>query len=143
MRFLNDILRACSRLRKVNLILLLLCAASLPLLTFVFKIPAMQDTWTRIGYFLAGRVAGRAVLDCMRSEQSGGVATALGDLDWRICAAGCDYLYDPVLYAGNFHFTFYIVLVGSQPVLLRIALFIQANLRRIRCLRPCCIPAAT
>jgi len=51
MHFLNDILHVLSRLKKVNLILLLLCAASLPLLTFIFKIPAMQDTWIRIGYF--------------------------------------------------------------------------------------------
>ena len=58
MRLMNDILRACSRLRKANLILLYLCAASLPLLTFVFKIPAMQDTWTRIGIFWLAALLG-------------------------------------------------------------------------------------
>jgi hypothetical protein len=51
MQLLNDILHLLSRLRKVNLILLLLCAASLPFSTFVFKIPVLQDTWTRIGCF--------------------------------------------------------------------------------------------
>ncbi len=58
MQFLNDILHVLSRLRKVNLILLLLCAASLPLLTFVFKIPAMQDTWIRIGCFWLAALLG-------------------------------------------------------------------------------------
>ena len=58
MRFLNDILHTCSRLRKVNLILLFLCAASLPLLTFVFKVPALQDAWTRIGIFSLAALAG-------------------------------------------------------------------------------------
>jgi hypothetical protein len=51
MQFLNDLLHFTSRLRKLNLILLLLCAASLPVMTFIFNVPAMQDTWTRIAWF--------------------------------------------------------------------------------------------
>lgn len=48
MQLLNRTIHVISRLRKVNLILLFLCAASLPLLSFVFNVPALQDTWTRI-----------------------------------------------------------------------------------------------
>ena len=51
MHFLNAIIRIFGRIRKMNLILLFLCTAALPLFSFVFNLPAMQDTWTRIGCF--------------------------------------------------------------------------------------------
>jgi hypothetical protein len=58
MQLLNAAIHPFSRLRKVNLILLVLCAASLPLLTFVFNLPVMQDTWIRIGYFWLAALLG-------------------------------------------------------------------------------------
>jgi hypothetical protein len=58
MQLLNSIIQIFSRFRKMNLIFLFLCAASLPLLTFVFNLPAMQDTWTRIGWFWLAALLG-------------------------------------------------------------------------------------
>ena len=51
MQFLNSILQVISRLKKANLILLFLSAASLPLMTFVFNLEPLQNAWTRIGCF--------------------------------------------------------------------------------------------
>ncbi len=58
MHFLNHILHVTSRLRKLNLILMLLCAASLPLVTFIFNLPAMQNVWTRILWFWLAALLG-------------------------------------------------------------------------------------
>ncbi len=48
MQFLNSIVQVLSRLRRVNLILLFLCAAALPTMAFVFNLQALQNIWTRI-----------------------------------------------------------------------------------------------
>ena len=48
MQFLNTIVQVFSRLRRVNLILLFLCATALPIMAFVFNLQALQNIWTRI-----------------------------------------------------------------------------------------------
>jgi hypothetical protein len=48
MQFLSSIVQVFSRLRRVNLILLFLCAAALPIMAFVFNPQALQNAWTRI-----------------------------------------------------------------------------------------------
>jgi hypothetical protein len=48
MQFLSSIVQVFSRLRRVNLILLFLCAAALPIMAFVFNLQALQNAWTRI-----------------------------------------------------------------------------------------------
>ena len=48
MQLLSSIIQVSSRLRRVNLILLFLCAAALPIMAFVFNLQALQNAWTRI-----------------------------------------------------------------------------------------------
>lgn len=49
MQLIDRILRFLSQFKRVNLILLVLCALTVPILTFVVKLPAMQNIWLRIG----------------------------------------------------------------------------------------------
>ncbi len=79
MQLLNDILRAAAGSEKSNLILLFLCAASLPLLTFRLQGPShaghldpdrMLSGWR---HWLGG-----LFLDSLGSEQSGRVPQAAG-----------------------------------------------------------------
>jgi hypothetical protein len=58
MQFLNDILHITSRLKKFNLILLLACAVSLSLVTFIFNVPALQGAWIRIAWFWLAALCG-------------------------------------------------------------------------------------
>ncbi len=129
MQFLNDILHVLQPAQESEPDLAVAVRCIPATLDIYLQNPGHAGHLDQDRIFLVGCVFGWVVLQSVGCEQSGGVPEKVGDLHRRFGVAGCDPLFDPVIFAGNLHFALHFVLVGSQPVLLRFALFLKTDLR--------------